>query len=862
MNRFYRLLLHLYPSSFRAEYGEEITEIFRDRESKATGLLGPVGLLLSATADVVANAAAVHWEILLSDLRYTARTLGRARGFTLTAVLVVALGVGANAAAFSVADFVLIRPLPFPDPDRLVRLWESTPGYPVMELAPANYRDWKTMSRSFAGMGAYTPNAVNLAGAGEPQRIEGVLATRDLLPVVGVSPWVGRLFSTSDSAGTDRRTVILSYGLWQREFGGENSALGRVVTLDDTPYEVIGVMPPDFHFPSRDVEYWLPLELTDRALQSRTDNYLNVVARLRSDVTLEQVRADLTVIAARLEAEYPRENAQTGSTIYRLREEVSERSRILLLALCGAAMCILVLACANLANLLLARTSTRERELAVRAALGAGRERLVRQMMTESIVLALMGGILGVLVAIAAVPLLARLVPNTLPIAEQPGIDLRVLSLAGLFTGFTGIGFGVWPALRLGGRTGFSALRAGAQGGGGERRRLRSLLVTVEVTASVVLIVAAGLLIRAMYRLQQTDPGFRVAEVQTLRTALPFPRYSLVTRRIEFYRQVLSEVRSLPGVSHAAYISFLPIVMQGGVWPVAVGGEEIPRTGDNTASLRYVTPDYFGTMDIPVLQGRDVAEDDTQDRLPVAVVSQSFARRHWPAQDPIGKRFNLAFLERTVVGVVKDVKVRGIERTSEPQVYLPYQQVGDSALIFYAPKDLVIRSSSPGQLLIPAVRRIVAQADPIQPISNLRSMSEVVAGETASRRAQLRVLGALAVIALMLAGVGIHGLLAYTVSQRTREIGVRRALGASPAGIARIVVGEGLLLALAGIVLGVLAGYAAGKGMNALLFGVQPSDPATMVAAITLSVVMTLAGAILPTIRAVRVSPMLAMRSD
>lgn len=862
MNRFYRLLLHLYPSSFRAEYGGEMIEIFRDRESEVTGLLGRLGLLLSATADVVANAAAVHWEILLSDLRYTTRTLSRARGFTVTAILVVALGVGANAAAFSVADFVLIRPLPFPDPDRLVRLWESTPGYPAMELAPANYRDWKTMSRSFTGMGAYMPNSVNLAGAGEPQRIDGVRATRDLLPVIGVNPWVGRLFSTSDSAGTDQRTVILSYGLWQREFGGENSALGRVVTLDDTPYEVIGVMPPDFHFPSRDVEYWLPLELTERALQSRTDNYLNVVARLRSDVTLEQVRADLTVIAARLEAEYPRENAQTGATIYRLREEVSERSRMLLLALCGAAICILILACANLANLLLARASTRERELAVRAALGAGRERLARQMMTESVVLALLGGILGVLVAIAAVPLLARLVPNTLPIAEQPGIDLRVLSLAGLFTGLTGIGFGVWPALRLGGRTGFSALRAGAQGGGGERRRLRSLLVTVEVAASVVLIVAAGLLIRAMYRLQQTDPGFRVAEVQTLRTALPFPRYSLVTRRIAFYRQVLSEVKSLPGVSHAAYISFLPIVMQGGIWPVAVGGEEIPRTGDNTASLRYVTPDYFGTLDIPLLQGRDVAEDDTQDRLPVAVVSQSFSRRHWPDQDPIGKRFNMAFLERTVVGVVRDVKVRGIERTSEPQVYLPYQQVGDSALIFYAPKDMVIRSSSSGQLLMPAVRRIVAQADPIQPISNVRSMSEVVAGETASRRAQLRVLGALAAIALLLAGVGIHGLLAYTVSQRTREIGVRRALGASPAGIARIVVGEGLLLALAGIVPGVLAGYAAGKGMNALLFGVQPSDPATMVAAIILSVVMTLAGAILPTIRAVRVSPMLAMRSD
>lgn len=497
----------------------------------------------------------------------------------------------------------------------------------------------------------------------------------------------------------------------------------------------------------------------------------------------------------------------------------------------------------------------------MRAALGAGRERLVRQMITESVALAAMGGAAGVLVAVVAVPLLTRLVPTTLPIAAQPGLDLRIVGLAVLFAGITGIGFSLVPALRVGAGGGLAALREGARTGGGRKRRLRAALVTVEVAMSVVLLISTGLLVRAVWRVQATDPGFSSKGVLTLRTHLPRPRYDSPLRRDEFYTAVLSQVTALPGVSGAAYISFLPMVMTGGIWRATIKGRD-EEGGSNAASLRFVTPGFFSTMGIPILRGRDVEPGDTFDRPFVAVVSESFAQRYWPDENPIGQVFNFAFFDRTVVGVVRDIRVRGLERNSEPQVYLSHLQVPEGGLIFYDPKDLVIRSSVPAAALLPAVRRIVRSADPEQPVSDVMALQGVLAGQTAPRRAQLRVLLALAAIALVLAGVGIHGLLAFTVLQRRQEIGVRLALGAEPRGIARMVLREGLLLASLGIVPGVLAAYAAARGMHALLFGVHPGDPATIVAAVGLAFGMTLAGSWLPTVRAVRVSPMSVMRAE
>ena len=863
--RVYDLLLMLYPASFRAEYGGEMRAIWARRRRDASGPLAAAAVWIAMVCEVLINAAAVHWDILRQDLRYTARTLARSPGFALTAMLVLALGVGANTAAFSVTDFVLIRPLPFPDSERLVKLWEKVPGYSQMELSPANYVDWKRMSKSFERMGAFWDTSVNLVGQGNPERLEGAAITADLFPLLGVQPAMGRLFTAAEDREGAPGTLLLSYQLWQAVFGGDAGVIGRRVNLDNEPFVVIGVMPRDFHFPSRNAELWMPTRFHehDDDFRDRSNNYLNVMARLKRGVSLEQARAEMGVVAGQLERQYP-ENKQTTAAVNLLRDELSQQSRLLLLALSGAAICVLLIACANLANLLLARGLARQRELAVRAAMGAGRERLVRQLVTESLVLALAGGALGVLVAAAAVPLLARLVPASLPIAQAPSIDLRVLIFAGLVSGLTGIGFGVLPALRACRQTDFSALREGTRAGGGHKERLRSALVVAEVTASVVLLVSAGLLVRALWRIEATDPGFHTEGVLTLRTALPLPKYNETARRAGFYTQVLSAVRTLPGVSSAAYISFLPMVMRGGIWPVAVDGKqpEMGRSGSHTASLRFVTPGFFATLGITLHRGRDVGESDSIDAPFAAVVSESFVRRYWPDQDPLGRHFKMAFHDRMVVGVVGDIRVRGLERNSKPQLYLPYRQVQAGWLAFYTPNDLVIRSATGPGTLLPAVRQIIRAADAEQPVSDVRTMADIVEEQTASRAAQVRVLGAFAAIAFLLAGVGIHGLLSFAVSRRRQEIGVRIALGAQPGEIVKMIVRQGALLAGAGIVPGIVLAYAAGRAMEGLLAGVRPGDALTFASAIGLCVLMTVLGSLVPALRAVRIDPIAAIRSE
>jgi predicted permease len=858
----YRALLRLYPASFRTEYGGEMMAAFAAAGAAATPL-GKIGLILRTIADEVPNAIAVHQAVLGHDLRYTLRTLNRSRGFALTAILVTALGVGANTAAFSVADFVLLRPLPFPDSDSVVRLCEGPKeggGWGCMnQLSPANYRDLRAMSASFQSLGAFATDAVNLVGGGEPRRLAISPLTPEVLPLLAVQPALGRVFGP---AALDERTVVLSHGLWQSQFGGDPGILGRAITLNGTPFTVIGVMPRTFYFPSRDYQLWRPLVFRADDYENRGNSYVEAVGRLRPGVTFEQARAELSSLADRLSQQYPETNAETGISFYRTRDNMSPRYRTMLVALSGASLCLLLLTCASLANLLLARASARGRELAVRAALGAGRERLVRQMITESLTLCAIGGAAGVLVAVTAVPLFSSLVPPTLPIDTQPAVDGRVFAFAALFTVLTGLGFGLLPALRAGGRTGFDALRDGRGAGTPVRQRLRAVLVTVEVAMSVILLVMSGLLLRAVWRVQGVDPGFVSQNVLTIRTALPRPKYEDPVRRTQFYDRVLADVRALPGVQSAAYISGLPMEMRGGVGSVQIPGQAIRPDSRTIVSRRFVTPQYFSTMGIPVLAGRDLADSDTGTAPAVAVVSDSFGRKYWPGEDPMGKTFLYADRVRTIVGVVGNVKVRGLERTTEPQMYLPAEQVAGQMFSAYDPKDLVVRHSGQGMTLVPAIRQIVRAVDPEQPVSDVRTMDEVVGGETAPRRAQLQVLGALAMVALLLSVVGIHGLLAFTVLQRSHEIGVRLALGAEPSSVARMIFSDGIRLAALGLVLGVPAGYAAARGMSTLLFGLQPGDPATFVTAIAAAVVMTIAGSLFPALLALRVSPMSALRAD
>jgi putative ABC transport system permease protein len=860
--RLYRALLHFYPASFRAEYGDEMEGVFRARQRDATNPLAVLALWIEGIFEVLFNAIAVHWDILRQDLRYTARTLARSPGFAITAILVVALGIGANTAAFSVTDFVLIRNLPFPNPERLVKIWQTTLGYDQMEFSPLNYRDVKRMSKSFEAIGAYTPSAVNLVGQGDPERIYATAVTSDVIPLLGTQPLLGRVFTPLDERVGAAGTVIVSYQLWQTQFAGDAGVLGKKVILDDQPFVVIGVMPAHFHFPSAEVGLWTPKQFAARELEDRNDNYLEVVGRLKPGVSLEQAKAEMDVTMRQLKQQYPGENKNTGGLVISLRDELTDKSSLMLWALLGASACVLLIACANLANLLLTRSLGRQKELAVRAALGAGRERLVRQSMTESMVLAALGGALGMLVALAAVPLLTKLVPNTLPIASTPAVDFRVLIFAGLLTVVTGIVFGVLPALRASGRDDMNALREGARSGGGRKERLRAALVIAEVTVSVVLLISSGLLIRALWKLQNIDPGFHAAGVLTMQTALPMPKYARTAPRAEFYRRVLTEVRALPGVSNAAYGTALPMVWGGGIWPVDINGQVVERTASHTVSMRYITPEFFSTLQIPLVLGRAISESDTLDRQFVAVVSQSFARRYWPDQNPLGRHFQMAFHDRIVVGVVGDVRVRGLEQESEPQTYLSYQQVMDGNFVFYAPRNLAVRTSGSPSALAPAIRRIIQSVDPEQPISDVQTLDQIVESKTASRTVQVRVLGAFAAIAFLLAAIGIHGLLSFAVSQRVREIGVRMALGAASGDILRMVMRQGVWVALAGVVPGLALAYVAARSMQALLAGIQPGDLPTFLSAAGLCLVMTLVGSFLPALRAVRIDPMTAIRTE
>jgi putative ABC transport system permease protein len=860
MIRLYRALLHLYPASFRVEYGGEMTEVFAQSWAHA-GPFGRIALIFRAVADEVLSALAAHWAILLQDLRYTARTLNRARGFAITAILVTALGVGANTAAFSVADFVLLRPLPFPDPDALAFLCEGPReggGWGCMnQLSPANYRDFKAASTSFADMGAHASSAVNLVGGGEPRRLGVSPVTPEVLPLLGVTPVMGRAFAAGD---VDRRAVVISHGLWQSQFGGDPAILGRTVNLDGTGYTIIGVMPRGFYFPDRLTQLWTLLTFDAADLESRANSYIQAVGRLKRGVTFEQARAELRSIADRLAHDYPDTNEDTGISFFRIRDNMSPRFRVMLLALGGATLCLLLLTCANLANLLLARAAARERELAVRAALGAGKERLIRQLITESTMLTLLGGAAGLLVAASSVPLFASLVPPTLPLETQPALDLRVLVVAVAFTALTGLGFGLVPAMRAARGIGAASLREGNRPGGGRTQRVRAALVTVEISMSVILLIASGLLIRAVWRVQSINPGFSPRHVLTLTTALPRPRYDSPVRRDEYYDRVLARVRALPGVESAAFTTGLPMVVMGLITGVEIPGQDPRAARVAGVSHRWVTPQYFRSMGIPLLRGRDIEDSDTPDREWVAVVSASFAERYWPGQDPIGKTFGHRGKTRTVVGVVGDIKVRGLERNSEPQMYVPAPQAPEQSASVFDPKDLVIRYSGQTAALVSAVRRIVRDVDPEQPISDARPMEAVLARDTASRRAQLQVLGVLAGVAVLLAAVGIYGLLAYTVSQRSQEIGVRLALGAEPSRVGRMIFADGMRLALYGLVPGLLLAYAAARGMRALLFGVAPSDPATFAAAVAVALAMAFAGSLLPALRAVKVSPMAALR--
>ncbi len=767
MMRLHSLLLYLYPASFRSEYGAQLAYAFNQRRQQATHPFEILFLWIREFLDVVINAAHAHWDILRQDLRYTARMLAHAPGFALTAIVITGLGIGANTAAFSITDHVLLRPLTFKDSDRLVQLWQKTPAYPQIELSPPNFVDWRRSSTSFEAMAAYSADSATFLGQGGPQRLEGTRVTPEFFQILGVTPLLGRVFTNEDVRGESTGAVILTFAFWQSAFGGSADILGKTIRLDNNVTTIVGVMPRDFFFPIRGTQFWRPLVVDDPRNYARDNYYLYGIAKMKRGTTIDKAGAELNVIADQLAREYPKENDRLGAGIVPLHDLLPAQTRVLLWALFGASFCVLLIACTNLASLLIARAMARRKELTVRAAIGAGRERLVRQLLTESTVLSIAGGLLGVAVAIGGLPLLSQLIPSRLPLTDVTVLDRRVFMFAALITLATGLGFGVLPALRMCTGLDHAGLREGSRSGvGGRREWMRSGLVIAEITVSVVLLVSAGLLVRALLRVQSIDPGFRPDAVLSMQTWLPMPRYNLTATRNAFYTEVLTNVRSVPGVGNAGFISFLPMAGGGGIWPVAVGGNTDTR---QTAALRLVSSGYFDTTGTPVKAGREITESDTLDTLPVAVISESFARRYWPNQNPVGRTFHFdldfpfAQLERTVVGVVGDVKFRGLERRSEPQVYLAYKQLPDNTSTYYSPKELVIRSTADPVTLVPSIRGIINKADPEMPISAVRTLRDVVDLQTAPRSTQLRLVGAFAGLSLLLAGIGIHCLVSFAV---------------------------------------------------------------------------------------------------
>ncbi len=866
MKRFYGFLLGLLcPAPFRNEYGSEMQSAFLARWRESSWIAGP-WLILEAVADVATAGLAVHRDLLTQDLRHTWRTARRAPGYTATALAVASLGVASSTAVFTIADHVLLRPLPFPDPQNLVTLYEDQTrrGYPQMDISPPNFRDWKRMSTCFESIAAYRNVMANLSGGGapEPVRISGASVTFDLFRTLRVAPLLGRDFTEQDDAPGAPRTIILSHRFWMQHFGGDPAVIGRKVLYDDEPSTVIGVMPAEFAYPRPLVKLWTPARMDETEYSDRGNYSLFGVARLKPGVTLEQARAAMRIIGSNLEKQYPADNRDANIYVGSLQGDMPNRVRAMIRILGAAAGFLLLIACANLTNLLLARSSARRKEIEIRAALGAGRERLVRQLITEGAALSVTGGVAGIALAAATVPLLGRLVPTGLPVVSTPTIDWRVAMFAFAATIVTGIAAGVLPALRVTANSSATLRVRGARSDSARRS-----LVIVQIAASLALVLSTGLLLRALVQVTSRDPGFETSGRMFFRTALAFPRYAETARREDFYRTVLDGVRALPGVTGASAVSFRPMGdMRGGIWSVLVPGET--RTDAHAAS-RFVLPGYFDVMGIRILAGRDFRTTDTINSQRVAVVSQSFVREHWPGrlEDAIGRTFSVRFgnLSFTVAGVVSDIRFRGLEQAQhEPQMYFAAAQTPDNAFVFFAPKDFVVATALANPLsLAPAIRAIIAKADPSQPVSDIEGVEQLVESDTAGRRVQVWVIAAFSTAALLLAAIGIHGLLSFAVSRRTLEIGLRRALGAQASGIAWLILGEAAALALTGSVMGAAAAYLLGRGvMQAVLAGVPAGDPWTAAAGVAFAMLLTVAGSLAPTIRALRVDPAIALRSE
>jgi putative ABC transport system permease protein len=805
------------------------------------------------------------------DMWHGLRVMRRSPGFTAVAVLTLALGIGTNTAIFSVVNAVLLRPLPYHDPARLALVQESLPklGWNFGGIAAAEALDYMAGNESFSEMAAYTTLNFNLTGQGAAQRVQAARVSPNLFPLLGVSPLIGRTFAPDeDQAGAS--VILLGGAFWRRTFGSDPNVIGQTVKLDEKPYTIVGVMPEGVQFPYTDatfaepVELWLPLALSDEERTSRANNLqYGLIGRLPPGVTLAAAQANMEAVAARFQQQHPdiyQGDVEIAARVVGLEQRAVQNVRPFLLMLLIATGLVLAVACANVANLLLARAAGRRKEIAIRAALGASTLRIVRQLLAESLALAACGGALGLLLAEWAIDLILKFGPEDVPRLAEAGLDWRVLAFTLLVTVLTGVLFGLAPALQSARLNLTDALKdAGRGSSAGEGARLRGLLVMTETAVALVLLVGAALLINSFVRLLGVPPGFNPEGVVIARTELPKARYPEAERGKLVYKQVLERLAALPGVQAVGVASNLPLT---GEWEIGFRPEGSSENTVYTTHGSWVSNDYFRALGIALLKGRTFTDDDRAETMPVIVVNEAMARRFWPDQEVIGKRIRWGGWNRdgwlTIVGVVADVKLSSLEAEDKPAVYMPTFQIPRLR------RDAVFiaRTSGDPASLLTAVRREINEVDADLPVYDLRTMRQVIAGSVAQRRFAMLLLVVFAVAALLLAAVGLYGVTAYAVTQRTQEIGIRMALGARPRDIARLVVGHSLMLTLVGAAVGLIIAFALTRFMSSLLFGISATDPLTFTLIPLLLALVALAACYVPARRATKVDPMIALRYE